>query len=272
MRRVGLGCRSGSRLPRESRGRRVNVLVKGRDGPLPELTAADFELRDNGLPQEIELVASRHTPLSLILALDVSGSVEGTALTALKRAARGIIDRLEEGDQAALLTFSYGLQLDPRLGTDLAAVRTGIDVLHPGGGTSLVDGALAAMVLGDATPGRVAAVVLTDGKDTTSWLSEDEVLDTARQSDVVVYGVEVGTAKSVFLSRLSDMTGGSLLHVAHHGELNKALLDILEEFRARYLLRYTPRGVPRSGWHALSVRVKGRAALIRARKGYLSLP
>jgi len=58
---------------------RVNVLVKGRDGSLPDLTAADFELRDNGVPQEIEVVASGHTPLSLILALDVSGSVEGPA-------------------------------------------------------------------------------------------------------------------------------------------------------------------------------------------------
>src|SRR5258706_15969356 len=56
---------------------RISVLVKGRDGPLPNLAAADFEVRDNGVPQEIEAISSEHLPLSLILAFDVSGSVQG---------------------------------------------------------------------------------------------------------------------------------------------------------------------------------------------------
>jgi Ca-activated chloride channel family protein len=251
---------------------RVSVLVKGRDGPLPDLAAADFELRDNGVPQQIEAVSSEHLPLSLILAFDVSGSVQGPALGALKRAAHGTIDRLEQGDEAALLTFAYSLRLEPRLGRDLAKVRVAIDAAQAEGGTSLVDGTFAAMALGDATPGRVVAVVFTDGKESTSWLPQDEVLEAARQSDVVVYGVEVGATKSAFLGRVADATGGRLLRIREHGALGKAFLEILEEFRARYLLRYTPRGVQRSGWHTLSVRVKGRPATILARKGYRATP
>ena len=135
-----------------------------------------------------------------------------------------------------------------------------------------MDGTFAAIALGDATPRRVVAVVFTDGKETTSWLPEDEVLDAARQSNVVIYGVEVGAAKSAFLSRASDTTGGRLLHVAEGGALGKAFVDILEEFRARYLLRYTPRGVQRSGWHNLSVHIKSRRATILARKGYRGTP
>ncbi len=251
---------------------RISVLVKETDGPLPNLAAADFEVRDDGVPQRIELVSAEHLPLSLILAFDVSGSVQGPALAALKRASHGIVDRLEDGDQAALLTFAYSLRLEPRLGTNLAALRAAIDALQGEGGTSLVDGTFAAMALGDATPGRVVAVVFTDGRESVSWLRQDEGLAAAQRSDVVVYGVGVGATRSAFLGRVADTTGGRLLHVPEHGALGKAFLDILEEFRARYLLRYTPRGLQRSGWHTLSVRVKGRPATVVARKGYRTTP
>jgi VWFA-related protein len=251
---------------------RVSVLVKGRDGPLPDLAAADFELRDNGVLQQLEEVSHEHLPLSLILALDVSGSVRGPALAALKIAARACIDRLERGDRAALVTFANGLRLEPPLGLDLTAVRTAIDALQAEGGTSLVDGTFAAIALGDAVPGRVVAVVFTDGKETASWLMADEALAAAGASDVVVYGVEVGTATSAFLKSVAESTGGKLLRVPEHRALGKAFLDVLEEFRSRYLLRYTPHGVHRSGWHTLDLRVKEKPATVLARKGYRATP
>jgi VWFA-related protein len=251
---------------------RVSVLVKGRDGPLPDLAAADFELRDNGVPQRIEAISSEHLPLSLVLAFDVSGSVRGPALAALKGAAHAMVDRLEPGDRAGLLTFATDLRLAPPLGADRPAVRVAIDGLEAEGGTSLVDGTFAAMAVGDATPGRVVAVVFTDGKETVSWLPANEVLDAAGGSDVVVYGVEVGATRSAFLDRVAETTGGRLLHVPEHRALGRAFTEILNEFRSRYLLRYTPRGVQRSGWHTLSLRLKGKPATILARKGYRTTP
>lgn len=98
------------------------------------------------------------------------------------------------------------------------------------------------------------------------------MLDAVRRSEAVVYGVRVAGDAPSFLGRVASMTGGRILTAASPGRLRQAFLEILTEFRTRYLLSYTPRGVGRKGWHRLDVRVKGRAARVVARKGYLAAP
>jgi hypothetical protein len=103
------------------------------------------------------------------------------------------------------------------------------------------------------------------------WLSADAVLDAGRRSDAVVYAVSWGAEKNAaFLRDLSEGTGGTLFRVESTRNLSATFVHILEEFRHRYLVSYTPRGVPKDGWHRLDVRVKGRRALVRARPGYLA--
>jgi hypothetical protein len=66
-----------------------------------------------------------------------------------------------------------------------------------------------------------------------------------------------------------DATGGSLTEVESKDDIGAAFLQILDEFRQRYLISYTPRGVARDGWHAVTVRVKSRGGLkVKARPGY----
>jgi VWFA-related protein len=248
---------------------KVSVLVRGAEGLLLGLRAKDFEVRDNGVQQEVESVLFEDLPLDVILAFDVSGSLKGEKLAELKRAAHGLVDGLRPADRAALLTFADRLRLSPPLGPDLRAIRARIDGLQAEGGTSLIDGAFAALALGDVVAGRALGVVFTDGKETVSWLREGDVVDTARRSEVVVYGVHVGGEAPSFLGRVASTTGGRVLQVASPARLREAFLEILTEFRTRYVLSYTPRRVARKGWHRLDVRVKERSAKVVAREGYL---
>ena len=112
-------------------------------------------------------------------------------------------------------------------------------------------------------------IVFSDGVDTASWLPGDRVLDAARRSDVVVYGVSVrSTQRPDFLRELSRLTGGSLLEVDSTRDLGPAFVRLLEEFRQRYLLNYVPQGVSTEGWHDLKVTVRRRRAVVNARAGY----
>ena len=138
------------------------------------------------------------------------------------------------------------------------------------GSTSLVDGTYAGIELGESDAGRALLVVFSDGLDTASWLPADKVLDAAKRSDAVAYAVAVRSpAKPEFLRDLASLTGGRLFEVEKTEKLDAIFIGILQEFRQRYLVSYTPRGVAREGWHRLDVRVK-RGGVVKARPGYQS--
>ena len=85
---------------------RVDVLVLDGNRPVGGLTAADFELSDSGVAQRIDAITFEDVPLSVMLALDASGSVRGAPLEHLKDAAAAVTGLLKPGDRAALLTFA----------------------------------------------------------------------------------------------------------------------------------------------------------------------
>ena len=89
---------------------------------------------------------------------------------------------------------------------------------------------------------------------------------------VVVYGVSAGRSKAEFLRDLTSFSGGRLFEIDKTANLSATFLSILEEFRRRYLVSYTPRGVSKDGWHRLEVRIKGKRATVKARPGYLAGP
>ncbi|HEV7501954.1 MAG TPA: VWA domain-containing protein, partial [Vicinamibacteria bacterium] len=248
----------------------------GREGPITGLRAEDFDVRDHGVPQRLDSASIETVPLRVILAFDVSGSLKGDKLPQLKRGSAALLDRLRPGDDAALLTFADTLGLRHDFGGDLGGLRAEIDGLQAEGGTSLIDGVLAATALGDSLPDtKPLLVVFTDGQESTSWLPPAEVLEAVKRSEAVLYGVAVVPSVharadvSSFLWDAAATTGGRVLAVAEPNRLRQAFVEIVDEFRTRYLLRYTPNGVPRAGWHELDVRVKGRSAKVLARKGYL---
>jgi VWFA-related protein len=247
----------------------VDVFVSRGDGTIEGLTAADFELRDNGVRQRLELVERRATAVDAVLVLDVSTSVRGKALDALRNAAHRFVDALSEADFVTVLAFGTDLRLVARAGAPRTEVHAAIDALQGAGATSLVDAVHAGLLLTEPRRGRPLVVVFTDGVDRGSWLTEEDVLATAKLEDVVVHYVEVGGASS-FLAALADATGGRRWSASRWDRLPHAFLEALDEFRSRYRLRYEPTGVAGRGWHSLEVRLaKARRGRVRARPGYL---
>ncbi len=251
---------------------RVDVLVTDNHQPVRGLKAADFEVLDNGVRQQVDLAAFDSIPLNVVLALDISGSMVGEPLADLKAASRAMVEGLAPDDRAALLTFSHLVDVRQPLTTDRGAVFTALEGSWSGGETALVDAAEAAMILGESDVGRALVVLFSDGVDTTSWLQPAAVVRSARRTDAVVYAVSSSAVRSKFVEDLCETTGGRLLEVQSTDRLTPVLMQILQEFRQRYVISYTPRGVSGDGWHALQVRVKGRGFAVRARPGYLAGP
>ena len=253
---------------------RVDVLATSNGQPIRGLGAADFQILDNGVAQQVDLVSFDQIPLNVILALDMSDSVAGERLDHLRDAGRALLGGLKKDDQAALVTFSHRVKLGAGLTSDVAVVRTALDRAIASGNTAVIDGAYAALLVGESDAGRSLVMVFSDGLDTSSWLTAGAVLDAAKRSDAVVYGVSVQSRlKPEFLHDLTSVTGGRLFEVEKTANLGSIFLSVLEEFRQRYLVSYTPRGVAKDGWHRLDVGVKstgGRKAAIKARPGYFA--
>jgi VWFA-related protein len=249
---------------------RVDILVTDGGQPVRGLGAGDFEIRDNGVLQQIELVSFEQIPLNVVLALDMSDSVAGARLERLLSAGNAILGGLQKNDQAGLVTFSQSVQLGAKLSGHVAPVREALSRASGKGETSLIDGTFAAMQIGESDAGRALLIIFSDGLDTASWLRAERVLDAAKRSDLVAYAVAVRSpAKPEFLRDLTSLTGGKLFEVEKTEKLDSLFLGILEEFRQRYLVSYTPRGVVKEGWHKLDVRVK-RGGTVKARPGYQS--
>jgi Ca-activated chloride channel family protein len=252
-----------------SLGVRVDVLVTDGAKPVAGLTAQDFELRDNGVTQSIALVDAADVPLNVVLALDTSGSTSGARQADLIVAGNGLLDGLKPADRAALTTFSHAVAPRIALTADLGSIRAALGGIKPAGRTSLSDGIYAALAATLKQPGRSLVVVCSDGSDISSWLRPEDLIESAKRANAVVYAVAAADTKRIAaLEAVTDATGGDLLRVTSSADIRSAFQKILQDFRNRYVLAYSPTGVPPGGFHRLEVRVKRRGLTVKARPGY----
>lgn len=250
---------------------RVDVLVTQNGHPIRGLRAADFELRDEGVLQKIALADVDKIPLNLVLVLDSSASLTGQPMTYLRSAATGLLHALSSADRAALVSFNEAVAIRAEPSTDRAPLLAALKALEARGTTSLIDGVAAGLALSDPRAGRVLTVVFSDGVDTSSWLDSATVLRAAERADAVVYVVATeGSRRDPFLPKLTAATGGRVLEISALDGASDAFAAVLDEFRTRYILAYTPTNVPAAGWHQIEVRVKGRRVSVDARRGYFA--
>ena len=251
---------------------RVDVLATAGNNPVTDLTAADFEVKDNGVVQKVSLVGSDKVPVNVMLALDTSASLSHDRLTRLRAACTALIGKLLPGESAGLITFSHVVTQRQVLTTDLGRVSEALGLVEPSGNTSLSDAVSLGLSVAEQSDGRALLVVFSDGVDTTSWQPEEVVLASARRSETVLYGVAVtpegGSPR--FLRDAAEATSGKVLEVRSNDRLEATFVQILEEFRQRYLLSYSPAGVTKPGWHKIEVRVKRRGVTAKARPGYFA--
>jgi VWFA-related protein len=259
-----------------------------RDGrSVPGLDASHFELKDNGVVQEVELVAGDSLPLLAVLAFDTSSSVAGDKLAALQAAGAAFLDGLNPRDQAALLTFSQQIEWRAGPTTDGAHVRRALQALRPRGATAALDGLYAAITL-PVAQARTLVVLFSDGEDNLSWLGEKEVRAVAERSNALVHVVGLhpsDLARSLesprvrpaappepqhlrVLRQIAEATGGRLWQADSPDRLRHAFAAIAEAMSHRYILRYEPRGVARGGWHRIELRLRRGKGEVRARRGY----
>jgi VWFA-related protein len=267
----------------------VDVLVTRASKPVPDLKTADFVVLDSGVQQKADLVAVESLPISLLLALDASASVRGAALDQLKAAAKAAVGSLRPADEAALVTFAHNLSLGAPWTSDRARVTQAIDAVVAQGSTALSDAVYATLAMKGKAGTRTLVLLFTDGDDTASWLSGTNVLEAARRSDAVVYGVtlpkpagaitatddldrmfraEPRLYRSALVPVLARETGGELFRATDTKDLTTLFVDAVTRFNTRYVLSYAPTGVPATGWHPIEVKVSATGVDVRARRGY----
>src|SRR5687768_10797884 len=128
---------------------RLDALVIDRGRLVRGLGPADFEVIDNKVPQQLDVVSFERLPLRVTLAFDMSVSVSGERLKHLRAAGEAVLDGLRAEDEAQLLTFSHQVVRRQRSTSNVAQLRVALNETRPEGSTSLFDGAFAATTLGE---------------------------------------------------------------------------------------------------------------------------
>ena len=254
----------------------IDVAVLGREGrPIEGLTAADFDLRDNGVPQQVRAVGFDEVPLNLVLVLDTSHRVGGELLERLRRAASVVTRRLDPRDAAAVVTFGARIALVSGFTSDFAALAGRIERIEGAAGeTALLDAIYAALVLGDERAGRPVVMVFSDGVDIGSNLSREQLREAVARTRGVIHAVATGAdRRTTTLDDLCRASGGQLVALVEGDDPGATFTRVLAQARRRYLLTYSPSDVVRAGWHEVAVAVPSVPdATIQARPGYVVTP
>jgi Ca-activated chloride channel family protein len=254
--------------------------------PLPGLSANDFRVLDNGVPQTVTEVSFGTRPIDVTIGLDISGSVTGSVLSELRIAVVRLLGDLKPGDRLRLLLFSSKMQRVIDFTTDAKAVEAAMRSTPPGGRTALYDTLSVALVTAAEPDRRQLVVFFTDGEDSGSKTTQPMLHAVAQRTRATTTFVvstmselpfAAGTGFAVtsshrvnpFLMQLADTTGGLVLPVETATDVGMAFKKILNDFRSSYVLFFTPTGVERSGFHNLSVEVTRPGVTVQARRSYL---
>jgi len=268
---------------------RISAVVHDSQGrPVLGLSRGDFELDENGQPLPIVEFESEATGVSLAVLVDASGSMRlAGRMDAARDAVEHVISWVEAGrDEVTLLSFDKRLRTIQPFTTRPLEVLEHVGELGAYGLTSLYDAiADAARPLVTRGRARRAVVVVTDGVDTASVLTPPEVSRIASEIDVPVYvvAIRVGPdriggmpesdtvpddASDATLEDLARWTGGAAFVAGTPAETSLAARRILTELRHQYLIAFEAN--PRAGWHPLSIGMRKRNLVVRARGGYMT--
>ncbi len=225
------------------------VVTNNTGGYVRHLTINDFGIFENDTLVEIEHFSSEVRSLSLVLILDVSGSMAGK-LGQLQVAASRFVDQLEDTDEVALYAFDHATRMLSDLTLDHDKVKEQIWELSPGGGTALYDAVV--KTIGENlryVPGRKAMFVFSDGQDRHSFASLERVVRMASDHSVLIYTVGSGEDEASLLARddltaLATQTGGKAYFIRRARQLEGVFDAIIDDLRAQYVLSYRPPAGP----------------------------
>jgi VWFA-related protein len=260
----------------------VTAVVQDKQGRfVAGLGTKDVDVFEDGVRQEVsffrEARGGEHVPLSLVLVLDTSGSMNRT-LGFLQEAALSLLQKMDEGDTALLVSFNDSVKASAEFTSDYDRLESYVTGLQAWGGTSLYDAVHYGLNRVRDQPGRKAVIVFSDGADTTSSMKEQEVTDYAKAVEATVYSVGFKGEQGFFargprgfLRGIARDTGGSFYDPGKVGDLLRAFAAIADELQHHYLLAYTPRRPPDGSFRTIQVKVKRPDAAVKVRTGYFSV-
>jgi Ca-activated chloride channel family protein len=258
----------------------VSVL-NSRDRFVDGLVADDFVVLENGVQQKVTLFDPKDLPLSLVLLLDMSASM-APHRKAVIRAATRLVERLRPQDEAEVVSFSQRITvLEPRT-TDHGALLEALERTHPEGTTALHNALYVTLKdlqhedRGDNLRRR-AVVLLSDGEDTSSAVTDEQVLELARTAQIGLYTIllsdrprsEPSPARHL-LDALAHESGGEAFLLDGVAELHGVYERIAQELHSQYCLGYVSSHAEVDGrWRQILVLTPQRDALrVRHRVGY----
>lgn len=247
-----------------------------------DLTAQDIVVYEDGVRQSISLFTRERLPISLTLLIDGSTSMK-TTLPVAQAAAVRFIRTLGPGDDAQVVEFTRRYAVLQETTSDRVKLEAAVAEIQAHGETSLYESLYVALKdlrrrKPDDPSRRRAVVLLTDGEDTASNVSEDQLMELARRAEVAVYAIGLfhptspataGPAPNYFLTALGRETGGRAYFPRGLGELEGVYGRIADELRTLYGVGYVSANVRRDGaWRRIVIETLRPNLIVRHRLGY----
>jgi Ca-activated chloride channel homolog len=253
-----------------------------------ELGEQDFRIFDNGEQQKIVTFDKGELPITAVLLLDASESMQGDLLAAAESGARAFIGGMRPLDEAMLALFSDQLLRVTDFTADHAVLEAGLNGVEAKGGTAVDDFLYLSLKLLEGRQGRRVVVLLSDGSDVNSVLSMADVLRKARTSQALIYWIQLeGGAKHKSytsswrghaendkdyrdLERAVDESGGRIQPVQRLDQIEGVFRGIMQELREQYAIGYYPSNLKNDGsWHAVKAEIDKPGCRARTAHGYV---
>lgn len=260
---------------------------------IPDLRATNFQVFEEGIPQEITFFASAEEPLTVALLLDVSDSTE-SQMQNIRQAAIAFAEQLRATDKVMVVAFDSRTQILTEAVGDQQKIRDAILHAKTGGGTRLYD-ALDFVIRERMRThrGRKAMILFTDGVDNDSLTTSEKVLHLVAESDIFIYPIEyhptsdtsisssdIFSAKpsyrgdfakaDTFLRLLAGASGARFQMVDNPKNMTKSFVSIAEELRKQYVIGYYPNSVGKPGQRRkVKVKATRSGIVVRSRNYYI---
>jgi Ca-activated chloride channel homolog len=260
----------------------LQATVTDRQGRIvSNLGEQDFEVYENGVPQHIQLFKNEDIPVAVGLVVDHSTSM-WPKLAEVAAAARAFVRSSNREDEMFVVNFneiaSLGLPTTIRFTDSTAELERAIMAAPTRGQTALYDAIVKALEhLQASSRDKKVLVVVSDGGDTVSQHSLDQVMKLAEQSSAIIYTVGVfddqdPDGKPAVLKRLARATGGEAFFADQLSEVVAVCEHIARDIRHQYTVGYAPSNPARDGSYR-SIRLLARTKdhnrlLVRTRDGY----
>jgi Ca-activated chloride channel family protein len=264
-------------------------VTDGRNRYITDLDQKDFAIFEDGIRQELSLFTHENLPISMSILIDTSASMQ-EKLPQARAAGSRFIKTLRLQDAAQIVQFNDRSTVLQDFTNDHALLDAALNKTDAAGPTALYNSLYVA--LKDLSKQKTselrrrAVIVLSDGEDTASLVTDEQVMELARQSEIAIYPVSLRPSRSQdrgrmafsqaehILTSLARETGGQVFFPQSLSELESVYDRIAEELRTQYSLGYVSSNVRRDGkWRRIVVRTPERPSLqVRHKLGYYAPP